>query len=307
MIVKEDRRSNLEGALLLGPTVFSLLTLILTLDHTGPWYWVGQICGAVFFTQCFILIHEFGHNSFFRTKWINWVLGHAVGFVTIIPFYNWKQIHTLHHKWTGYRDKDPTTEGTVHPPKSLVSAIANFCWRFSLPVFMLGYRIGIYWNPNKLLRHLPLASYQKARRSMVIHLGLYAVTLTLFGAELLLVVPAYLLSLIVTELIILSQHSYIEMPLAGAKAVRPLPAPEQAKYTRRLDLPKWLAHFVLFNVNEHIAHHAEPSLPCYCLGERGQESATTLGVSTRIGTWIWNAKRTPATEYVFNTTSSPRF
>ena len=81
-------------------------------------YWVGTILLSFIFAQTFILLHECGHMNYFKSKAANKFFGNMFGLLTGIPFFTWRQMHNLHHRWTGWRDLDPTTEKTA---KSVVA------------------------------------------------------------------------------------------------------------------------------------------------------------------------------------------
>ena len=102
---------------------------------------------SVFFTQCFILLHECGHLHFFKGQQLNRILGHVFGLLSGIPFYTWMNMHNLHHKWTGWRDLDPTTEKTIKPSSlAVIRIIVNVAWFLFIPIFYLGYMFSNYWN-----------------------------------------------------------------------------------------------------------------------------------------------------------------
>jgi acyl-lipid omega-6 desaturase (Delta-12 desaturase) len=297
------KKSDLMAFQFLIPWILSLSALVITTTETGVNYWLGQMIGSLFFIQSFILIHECGHFSFFKTRSLNYGLGFLVGFISQIPFTNWQMIHELHHRWTGFRDKDPTTEGTITPPSARATLIANFCWRFSIPLFALGYRFGIYWNLGKLKRHLDPADYQLCLVNIIFHTSSYLLLFLLIPKILMLMLPAWVIGLMVTELIILSQHSHIRMPLAEGNQVKPMRTYDQVQYTRSLDFPTWISRWVLLNVNLHEAHHQAPTLPCYFLDQYRIENKHL----TPAFTWYIRAKNLPAKDYIFSTKADCEF
>ena len=139
---------------------------------------LGHVLLSIFFLQTFILLHECGHLNFFSSRWANVWVGRLMGLLTLIPFYTWKEMHNLHHRWTGWRDLDPTTSGTVGPGASKTkNAIVNICWKLFVPVFYLGYKIGNYWWLPKMSKFLPESKYKKARVSVIA----YAISYVLLG------------------------------------------------------------------------------------------------------------------------------
>src|SRR5215211_7718844 len=122
MMNPDLKRNNLKAfAFLASPLILAGSSIYLFMLNSLIWYWLGTLLLSVFFAQTFILLHECGHLSYFENRIINKFFGHIFGLLTVIPFYNWQQIHNLHHKWTGWRDLDPTTEKTAKPVNSKIT------------------------------------------------------------------------------------------------------------------------------------------------------------------------------------------
>jgi acyl-lipid omega-6 desaturase (Delta-12 desaturase) len=62
---------------------------------------------VLFLLRCFSLMHDCGHYSLFRSKWLNRVVGFMLGSINAIPQYAWSRDHAYHHKtngdWQRYR------------------------------------------------------------------------------------------------------------------------------------------------------------------------------------------------------------
>lgn len=264
-------------------------------------YLFSQIMFGVFFFQCFILLHETGHYSFFKNRLLNTLFGHFFAFASFIPFKSWIAIHNLHHKWTGYRDRDPTTEGTVEPKFGfLTKSLINVCWKFSLPLFTLGYRLGNYWNIGKMKRHLPAANLRPIYINMGIQILLYVLLFIIGGKSLFWhIAPGYFLSLMISDIFILSQHSHIEIPIAGNREVKPLRYADQLPYTRSIRLNKAIAALLYFNFNLHELHHAYPGLPAYHLNKIQNETPNSVGLMD----YLRDAKGMSGLDFIFRTSS----
>ena len=272
--------------------------------HSPPLlYWAGQLAGAVFFTQAFILLHEFGHGSFFVSRRANLIGGYLASLLVFIPFPNWRWLHDLHHRWTGFRDLDPTTEATFADRLSpLARRLVNICWRWSLPLFTFGYRIGIFWNPTKLRRHLSPHRFRVCVAHAVVYSVFYAVILWAAADFVVSVLPAIAVSFVFCDVLTLSQHSHIEMPLASGDSVRPISGQAQVQYTRSLVFPRWFAHFLLLNFNYHEAHHAHPRTPCYRLAGWHVESENAFAFFP----WIRRVKSMSGVDFIFRTNRERR-
>jgi omega-6 fatty acid desaturase (delta-12 desaturase) len=62
-------------------------------------------------TRMFIFQHDCGHNSFFRSRRVNDLVGGLLGVLTLTPYRYWRRTHALHHGHTG--DLDHRTFGDI--------------------------------------------------------------------------------------------------------------------------------------------------------------------------------------------------
>jgi omega-6 fatty acid desaturase (delta-12 desaturase) len=70
-----------------------LLTLALALPATG------------FLVRLFILQHDCGHGSFFKSKAANDAVGRALSILTFTPYDRWRKHHAMHHATSGDLDR----------------------------------------------------------------------------------------------------------------------------------------------------------------------------------------------------------
>jgi Fatty acid desaturase len=49
----------------------------------------GQVLLGLALVHRFALLHESGHDTLFRTRWLHTVVGHVAGFFVGIPFESW--------------------------------------------------------------------------------------------------------------------------------------------------------------------------------------------------------------------------
>jgi omega-6 fatty acid desaturase (delta-12 desaturase) len=74
-------------------------------------YWLIvplAILAAAFLVRVFIIFHDCGHGSFFRSRRANEVLGFITGVLTFTPYYHWRWEHALHHSTSGDLDRRGT-------------------------------------------------------------------------------------------------------------------------------------------------------------------------------------------------------
>ena len=61
-----------------------------------------------FLVRAFIIFHDCGHGSFFKSHAANEVVGFITGLLTFTPFYQWRWDHAIHHATSGHLDKRGT-------------------------------------------------------------------------------------------------------------------------------------------------------------------------------------------------------
>jgi omega-6 fatty acid desaturase (delta-12 desaturase) len=287
---------------LLLPVTLAVAGIYLSLSPVSLKWFAGQLLLGIFFFQCFILLHETGHQSFFSTQALNRVAGHVFGLLSFIPFRSWVEIHNLHHRWTGWRDKDPTTEGTVSPAYGPVLRIlVNLCWLLGFPLFTIAYRLGNYWNPSKLKRYISNRELMPAFINMMIILLLFAGLIIFFGSFMLHTIAlSYLLGMMISDLFILSQHSHIEIPVAGTEQVSPLRYTEQVKYSRSLGINSIISEWIFFNFNLHELHHAYPGIPAYHLHRLKAATPNKIPFIK----YLLKSKRMSGMKFIFSTSKT---
>ncbi len=278
--------------------ILTISILLFRMDNTIS-YCFATILLSLFFTQTFILLHECGHLNFFVSKLSNNLFGHLFGFLTGIPFIAWKHMHNLHHKWTGWRDLDPTTEKTVDIGKSIIlKQIVNVCWFLFIPLFYISYFLSNYWNIFKIKRFLSERNFKLAFINIILLLAIYVFLIVFYTSFLFkYIFPAFFLSFIWKELIIMTQHSHIEIPISEGSIVQPISYKEQVKYSRSFYTNKFISKYFLFNFNLHEAHHLQPGLPAYWLDKLEINSTK----KTTYFEWFKKAKSLKGENYIFRT------
>ena len=60
---------------------------------------------AMFAMRCFIILHDCGHGSFFKSKRANDFFGVITGIITFTPYFAWRHSHAIHHATSGDLDR----------------------------------------------------------------------------------------------------------------------------------------------------------------------------------------------------------
>jgi acyl-lipid omega-6 desaturase (Delta-12 desaturase) len=119
-------------------------------------YWITlglSIFAAGFLMRTFIIFHDCGHGSFFKSRKANDWVGRITGFLNFTPYYRWKHDHAIHHATAGDLDRRGTGDVYTMTVKEYLAA----------PWWMkTGYRI--MRNPFFLFGVAPLAVFLITQR-----------------------------------------------------------------------------------------------------------------------------------------------
>ena len=294
------RPSDAAGFLFLGSCVGLTGFSIFLSAFESPLLWLaGQILLAVALIEWFVILHECGHETLFKTNRLHLYAGHLASFFSVIPFHCWKEVHGMHHKWTGWQDMDPTTSALV--PRKLTrteKAVVDCCWKFGIPLFSLVYRAANFWNFVRLRTLFPDRARRRALNwNILLLFAAYTVSLYWIGPGQFarLAGLGFLLCLIFQDPLLLSQHTHIPSNLSRGEKVRPYPAVEQEVFTRSLKFPSWFSTCVLLHFDAHELHHMYPFVPGYRLRE------IDYAPENEIDWWRWirEAKRLPGEIFLF--------
>lgn len=86
--------------------LWSSLWLSHTFFHTFSWgLFLSIPITTMFMCRSYVIEHDCGHGSFYRTEVANSLAGNLMGFGILIPYSLWKYIHHSHHLNVGNLDK----------------------------------------------------------------------------------------------------------------------------------------------------------------------------------------------------------
>ena len=85
---------------------FALWCLIYLLLDVSYWLTLAlSIPAAGFLIRTFIISHDCGHGSFFKSKKANDIVGLVTGLLTFTPYQHWRHEHARHHATAGDLDR----------------------------------------------------------------------------------------------------------------------------------------------------------------------------------------------------------
>jgi omega-6 fatty acid desaturase (delta-12 desaturase) len=240
-------------------------------------YWLTlalAIPASGFLVRAFIIFHDCGHGSFFKSKTANHALGFMLGILTFTPYYHWRHDHSLHHASAG--DLDRRGKGDVWTMtvseyqeasgwKRLIYSI------YRHPVFMFGFGS---WLTFLVFARIPNPSFPARERNSVHWTNLALVVLiTLMSflvglkAYLLVQLPIILPASVAGVWLFYVQHQFEDVvwerhenwDYVGAALVG-------SSYYKLPRLLQWFTG----NIGVHHIHHLSPRIPNYYL-ERCQK------------------------------------
>jgi omega-6 fatty acid desaturase (delta-12 desaturase) len=235
-------------------------------------YWITlalAILAAGFLVRLFIIFHDCGHGSFFRSRRANDTLGVITGILTFTPYYQWRHTHAIHHATSSDLDRRGTGDVWTLTVREYLEASRwkRFAYRLARnPVVLFGIAPLLY----VVVKHrIPWRKADRRDRNSVFGtnlaiLGMAALLSWLLGikAYLLIQLPVLMIAGSVGLWLFYVQHQfdgaywergdrwdYVTAALHGSSFYK---------------LPRLLQWFT-GNIGFHHIHHLSPGIPNYNL------------------------------------------
>ena len=163
--------------------LFVALLVVMAVASQGH-YWLTLLLAlpaAGLLVRLFIIQHDCGHGSFFRSRAANDFLGRALSVLTLTPYGHWSLGHAAHHASTGNLDRrgrgdvDTWTVAEYQASAPLKKLLYRL-YRSPFVMVVLGAPINFI-----LLQRLPLGRAFRDRQSRGSILSLNMVLLVVFG------------------------------------------------------------------------------------------------------------------------------
>lgn len=267
------RRSLTQLAVTFGLFVFFFTLAYASLDIS---YWLTlalSVPTGIFLVRLFIIQHDCGHGSFFKSKKANDWLGRLMSVFTATPYEFWKRAHAIHHASCSNLERRGTgdiTTLTIKEYKALgiVGKIKYRLYRHPLVLFIIGVPVHFaiiqrlpFWQP------LPSRKIWKSivglDIAMFLVIGGLMYTLGV-GPFLKAYLPALVIAAIIGGWLFFVQHQYEDtyweheedwnFHLAGLLG--------SSYYV----LPKFM-QWLTGNIGIHHIHHLNSAIPNYRLQE----------------------------------------
>jgi len=244
---------------------------------------------AAFLVRIFIIQHDCGHHSFFRSRRANDVLGFVCGIITMTPYHVWRRSHARHHVTSGnlnhrgHGDVGTLTVGE-YMQRSRWGRLKYRAYRHPLSMFLVAASY-LFIIRQRFTHGLP-RSWRRERQNvhatnLAILIALAVAWYTIGVSTFLLIqLPVVVLGAAAGSWLFFIQHQYEDaywQPNQSWDFTRS--ALEGSSYYR---LPRVLQWFT-GNIGYHHIHHLNSRIPNYNLpacysAEPAFRKAVTLGL-----------------------------
>ena len=251
-------------------------------------YWLTLpilVVAAGFTIRTFIIFHDCCHQSFFKSRLANDILGTITGVLTLVPYEQWKNAHAIHHATSSNLDKRGigdiwilTVAEYEASPRWL--RLAYRIYRHPVIMFGLGpiyvFLFQYRFNRKGAKRKEKLGNYL----TNILIVLLYAVLIWAVGwkAFLLIQGPIFYLSGVMGIWLFYVQHQFEDTYFENEEEWSYVKAAvEGSSYYKLPRLFQWMTG----NIGFHHVHHLSPKIPNYYL-ENAHEATPPLQKATTI-------------------------
>jgi omega-6 fatty acid desaturase (delta-12 desaturase) len=235
-------------------------------------YWLTlllAVFAAGFMIRTFIIFHDCGHGSFFKSKRFNKIVGIITGLMVFTPYHMWHHEHHIHHQTVGNLDKRGTgdVKTLTVTEYSKLSKWQRFSYRlYRNPVFLFGVA--------PILIFIVLQRLTKKNMSVKDKLYVHLSTLTLIGVIILLMLAIGWKTFILIQLPVLYiatvhgvwlfyiQHQFRDVLWTNTDNWDYKTTALQGSSLFRLPA---LLNWFTGNIGYHHIHHLSPAIPNYNL------------------------------------------
>ena len=248
---------------------FALWGLMIWSVRFSYWITLGlSIPAAGFLMRTFIIFHDCGHGSFFKSQKANDFLGRITSFLNFTPYYRWKHDHAIHHATAG--DLDRRGKGDLYT-MTVREYLAAPWWRQAIyrivrhPMVLLGISPLVVFL---IVHRIPPAHGRRAISSVWWTNFWLVVVITLicwligWQTFLLIQLPILLISSTVGIWLFYVQHNFDPTYWEGHEAWEFVKAGLQGSSFYKLPL---ILQWFTGNIGFHHIHHLSAKIPNYNL------------------------------------------
>ncbi len=246
--------------------------LVLMYFSLGVSYWLTlglSVLAAGFLVRTFIICHDCGHNSFFKNRRANKIVGFFTGLMTFLPAHCWSHEHARHHATSGDLDRRGYGDiWTVTVDEYVaMSKWSRFCYRFyrnpivmfvvaPLYIFLLHYRV---WKPGSNVR----VRWSTMRTNLALAIIMVVSALTIgFKAYVMIQLPIIAIAGTLGIWLFYVQHQFEDTYWEKHEEWDYFKAAiDGASFYKLPRILQWFSG----NIGFHHVHHLSPRIPNYYL------------------------------------------
>lgn len=282
-LVRDYQKPNMRKSLWqittsFGPFLVLWVLMYFSIDYS---YWLTlglAMINAFFLVRIFIIQHDCGHQSYFKSKRLNNIVGFICSFFSLIPFKFWARSHNFHHAHNGmleFEDIGDVETLTVEEFRQS-SPWKKFCYkllRFPPILFILGPIYYIFIRQR--FAGMGNQPWHKERKAMMFSnlyfTILYTVLILIFGWESVLLIqfPILFFFGIIAMWFFYVQHQHEDTYKEWKNKWEYLLASVQG--SSYYNLPR-LFHWLTGYIGYHHIHHLSPLIPNYNLVKCNNEN-----------------------------------
>lgn len=258
------------------PYIAIWVLMVYSLEYS---YWLTlllSVFAAGFLVRIFIVFHDCGHGSFFKSERLNRLVGIPLGLLSFTPYHRWHRDHKEHHATVGNLDKRGVGDVktlTVEEYQSL-SKWKKFGYRFYRnPIFLIGVAPLLLF----LIQYRLPKSYMNRKELVYLHLSNLALVLGIllviwaigWKAYLLIQLPVIYLASVHGVWLFYVQHQYESVKWERSdKWDYKTIAIQGSSYFKLPFILQWFTG----NIGFHHIHHLSPTIPNYKLSKCHKEN-----------------------------------
>ena len=282
-LIKKYKNANPRKAVIqLVNTFLPFFTLWVLMYFSLSWsYWITLVLALIngfFLSRIFIIQHDCGHQSFFKsTKWNNRI-GFLCSFFSSIPFAYWARVHSYHHGHAGqleHRNVGDIPLLTTNEYRQL-NKWQQFGYRiFRNPLILFGVTPMVYLLVSNRFPFFNFKGWQKVRRAQVLNnvclAGVYISLAYILGWKQFILVhlPIVFFFGMIAFWFFYVQHQYEKTYLHWENRWDYLSAAIQgSSYYKLPKVFQWLTG----NIGFHHIHHLSALIPNYNLEQCAREN-----------------------------------
>ncbi len=245
------------GAMIVSLNISYFITFILSFFAAG------------FLIRIFIIFHDCGHGSFFKSKNLNLIVGIITGLMAFTPYHKWHRDHKEHHSTVGNLDKRGVGDVKTLTIEEYValSKWGRFKYRlYRHPIFLFGIAPFLIF----VLQNRLTVAYMNKKERLYLHLsnlalivtGLLIIWAIGWKGYLLIQLPVLYISAVVGVWLFYVQHQYEDVVWTRSNewTYKDIALEGSSFYK----LPRVLQWFT-GNIGFHHIHHLSPRIPNYKL------------------------------------------